>query len=140
MAEVRLDQTALDSLLRSPAGAVGRHLLNEGRILSNEAKQAAPVDEGRLRAAIHERLVRDPTGLAVEVTSDVEYAAAVHNGSRPHFPPVIALSGWTKRHGGGSAFVVARAISKRGTKGRPFLTGPLLRRYPGARIWATIRP
>ncbi len=139
MAEVRLDQAALDRLLRSPDGPVGRALLNEGRILTNEAKQACPVDEGRLRSSIAASLVPTAQGLAVEVGSPLEYAAYVETGTRPHFPPIIAVSGWTRRHGGGSPFLVARAIAQRGTKANRYLAGPLLRRHPGARLWATYR-
>lgn len=115
-----------------------RTLLTEGRILVNEAKQACPVDEGRLRSSIEARLVPTARGLTVQVGSDVEYALFVETGTRPHFPPVVALAGWGRRHGV-SAFLVARAISRRGTKAAAYLRDPLLRRFPGARIHATYR-
>jgi hypothetical protein len=72
------------------------------------------------------------------------YAAAVENGSKPHFPPVAAIQKWVhlkqiagtysvksgKRTGAkmsqerqdrAAAFLIARAISKRGTRPQPFL-------------------
>ena len=47
------------------------------------------------------------------------YAMAVHEGTRPHFPPIEAVQKWADRHGI-PAFLVARSISKKGTKGVPF--------------------
>lgn len=139
MVSVRLDPAALRSLLSGTQGPVARVLLDEGRILTNEAKQACPVDEGRLRSSISSRLVQGPRGLAVEVGSAVSYALFVEAGTKPHFPPVVALGGWARRHGGGSAFTVARAISLRGTKAHRYLAGPLVRRHPGARLLVTYR-
>jgi hypothetical protein len=48
-------------------------------------------------------------------------------GTKPHFPPPAALLGWAKRHPykdyspEASAFLVARAISKRGNKAKHFI-------------------
>lgn len=47
------------------------------------------------------------------------YSTFVHEGTKPHFPPISAVEGWSKRHGI-SPFLVARAIAQRGTKGVPF--------------------
>lgn len=47
------------------------------------------------------------------------YAIFVHEGTRPHFPPIHAIERWADRHGI-NPFVVARAISRKGTKGIPF--------------------
>jgi hypothetical protein len=78
----------------------------------------------------------------------VKYAPAVEFGTKPHFPPPKALEGWVRRkgisariarhtHGGQTgkkkkvgttssedtraAFIIARAISKKGTQAHPFL-------------------
>ena len=79
----------------------------------------------------------------------VNYAECVEFGTRPHFPPSSKLEMWVKRKllkGGGSgassgsgknrqlnmikgiAFVVARAISKKGTPAQPFLH-PAFQKY-----------
>lgn len=41
--------------------------------------------------------------------------------SRPHWPPIDAITPWAKRHGI-PPFLVARAIARRGTKLVPFLS------------------
>lgn len=60
------------------------------------------------------------TGVAVEaiVSTPLVYGPPVEFGSEPHFPPSDALKGWAKRKLGDEklAYVVARAISRRGTK------------------------
>jgi len=59
------------------------------------------------------------------VGSSVEYAPYVELGTRPHFPPYqpgTPLARWAELHGV-PAFVVARAISVRGTKARKYLQG-----------------
>jgi len=86
------------------------------------------------------------------------YDIYVEKGTRPHFPPPKALELWVKRKmlgigghikGGrkpsrsasgknaeaneikGVAFVVARAISRRGTKAQPFLMPAAMKIIPG---------
>lgn len=87
-----------------------------------DAKRLAPVDTGRLRASITPEIRN--TGLFGTIMgvvgSVLEYAAAVELGSKPHFPPLEALETWAKRHGV-SAYSVALAISRRGTKAHEFL-------------------
>ena len=105
-----------------------------------EAKRAAPVDRGPLRANIRQLPARRVGArVVVRVVADRSYAAAVHNGSRPHWPPRAPIDLWARRHGMRSGFLVARAIAQRGTPGRPFLTDPLRRLFPGARVHARIR-
>jgi len=92
-------------------------------LVERDARRYAPVDTGQLRASItHEVRVE---GLGAQtvigvVGSNVVYAAAMEEGSRPHFPPPGALDAWAERHGV-NGFLVARAISRRGTKARRFL-------------------
>lgn len=94
-------------------------------IVEGDAKRLAPVDTGRLRGSIaHE--IRSMSGLTGEdvvqgvVGTNVIYAAAVHDGSRPHWVPIRALEVWASRHGV-SARAVQLAIARRGTRARPFL-------------------
>ena len=42
------------------------------------------------------------------------------NRTRPHFPPVKALTGWAKRHGM-NPYLVANSIAQKGTPIVPFL-------------------
>ena len=91
-------------------------------ITEAKAKENAPVDTGRLRSSIR---VSDVSPYGASVGSDVVYAPFVEYGSRPHWPPKGALQPWARRHGfpvGLSGdFLVRRAISRRGTKPKPFL-------------------
>lgn len=78
------------------------------------AKEGAPVDTGRFRASIESRVGKREAS----VFSAVEYAPYIEHGTRPHWPPVAVLEPWARRHGIPSAFLVARAIARRGTKAR----------------------
>lgn len=50
------------------------------------------------------------------------YAASVNSGSKPHFPPYQnrAFAAWADAHDI-PAYVLARSISKKGTKANPFM-------------------
>jgi len=67
-----------------------------------------------------------------EVGSNLGYAEYVHFGTRPHWPPRAPIERWValKARRGvldvgqsikSTAFLIARAISRRGTKAHPFL-------------------
>ncbi len=56
----------------------------------------------------------------VRVGTNAEYAEAVEKGSRPHWPPLEAITPWANDHGI-DPFLVQRTIGTRGTKPRPFL-------------------
>lgn len=70
----------LARLLDSPAGPVARDLVRKAIKVQSGAKRRCPVDTGRLRDSIRWLIIRDGKGLAAKVGSDVEYAAAVHDG------------------------------------------------------------
>jgi len=90
-------------------------------IIQRAAKQNAPVDTGRLRASIVPEIVVRPQAIMGIVGSNVKYAPFVELGTRPHWPPISALELWARRHGT-TAFLVARAISRRGTKAVRYLS------------------
>lgn len=105
-----------------------------GFTIEAEAKKRSPVDTGRLRASIGS--VVDVPGARAIIGTPVEYAAFVEFGTRPHWPPVAALQPWARRHGFPNAFLVARAIARRGTRAHPFM-GPALA-HSKARITALV--
>jgi hypothetical protein len=74
-----------------------------------------PVDRGELRNAN----VPVFSTLKGVLENRAPYAIFVHEGTRPHFPPLHAIERWANRHGI-NPYLVARAISKKGTKGIPF--------------------
>ena len=90
-------------------------------LVLRDAKKFAPVDTGRLRASIvsQVRSVNFPRRVEGVVSSNVEYAPHMEYGTEHNkMPPISALQGWARRHGA-NAFLVARAILRRGgLKGR----------------------
>ncbi len=88
-------------------------------MIEREAKINAPVDTGLLRTNIHKNQISKATG---EVSVGVRYAIAVHEGTRPHWPnwKDAGFQNWAHRKGM-NPYLVARAISRRGTKANPFL-------------------
>lgn len=82
-------------------------------IIQRMARQESPTDLGRLRNSI---AIENRMGFTTAISPKANYAAAVHEGSRPHWPPLSSLEGWARRHGFASAYPLARAIAKRGTK------------------------
>lgn len=89
-------------------------------MILRDAKIFAPVDTGRLRASITPSVTATENVIKGIVGSNVVYAPYVELGTRPHFPPISALETWARSHGT-SAFLVARAISRRGTKAVKYL-------------------
>lgn len=85
-------------------------------ILLGRSRQEAPVDRGFLRGAAMQTKFGNLTGL---LKNTAPYAFWIHEGTRPHFPPLRAIEPWARRHGI-PAFLVARKIARDGTKGVPF--------------------
>lgn len=85
-----------------------------------DAKTLAPVDTGNLRRSITHDVAAQAGGAVGKVGTNVPYGRYVEEGTSAHWPPVSALAGWAARHGI-EPFLVARAISRRGTKARPYL-------------------
>jgi len=78
-----------------------------------------PIDRGMLRGGMQTEVFGERTEIMGRVFNPLEYALPVETGAQAHFPPPDALEGWGRRKLGqeGLGYVLARAISKRGTKG-----------------------
>ena len=86
-----------------------------------------PVNNGILRQGVQTSVTGQGTTLVGRVFDPVAYAIPVELGSRPHFPPVAPIQLWVRRKLGvpekdvkSVAFLIARAISRRGTKAVKF--------------------
>ncbi len=120
----------LEQALRDPqliAGPIRTFLETSAFAIEGRAKEKAPVDTGRLRASITS-IIRP---LQAVVVARVLYARFVEFGRRPgSWPPLSAMQPWARRHGFPpgrvGAFLVARAIFRRGIKPQPFM-GPAVR-------------
>lgn len=88
---------------------------------THEAQAGATRDIGAIAHTIQAE-VRTPMEINVRSRHPGALSAEFgrHPGTAP--PPASALAGWASRHGmGGLEFVLAKAISRRGIKGRFFL-------------------
>ena len=79
---VRLDASAVKSLLESEHGDVGRDLAKRALRVEALAKRLAPVDTGRLRTSISHDLAHDSQGLYAIVGTNVHYAIHQEFGTR----------------------------------------------------------
>lgn len=84
--------------------------------VTGAAQGFAKVDTGRWRASITPAVEMHGNTVVGIVGSNLSYAPFAHEDTRPHWPPMGALSVWARRHGT-SAYIVARGISRHGTKG-----------------------
>lgn len=117
MARIRLDRAALNRTMRD---ASRRELEEASRQVVNRAKVLAPVDTGRLRASIRVESRRTLTFRSIyTVGSDVEYAAMVNDGTRPH--TIRPRNAQALRFRVGGRVVYARVVHHPGTRPRPFL-------------------
>jgi len=106
----------INQQLSNPADTMQKATL----AVTASAKANAPVDTGLLKASITPSVSSSGNEIIGVVGSRVVYAPFMELGTRPHFPPLSALQGWARRHGT-TAFVVARAIARRGLKPRYYL-------------------
>ena len=99
-------------------------------LVQRKTKINAPVGvTGELRSKISSS-TRRIAGADIEgiVRAGAPYAAAVETGQRPHFPPLQPIAYWVERKLGVSGWDgiratigVARAISRRGVRPKPFM-------------------
>jgi hypothetical protein len=103
-----------------------------GFAVENEIKTRVPVDEGRLRSAMSPQVDTGamPKWVKIGVLGGGDgtvatYGRVMEFGRAPgKFPPIAAIERWAARHGirgKGAAFLIARAIAKRGIKGKGFM-------------------
>ena len=117
MARVRLDRADLQRVMTD---ASRRELKEASRQVVNRAKVLAPVRTGRLRGSIRaeEPRIFSLRG-SVKVGSDLEYAAFVNDGTRPHI--IRPRRAQVLRFTVGGRTVFAKVVHHPGTRPRPFL-------------------
>ena len=112
-------------------------------LIQSLAKINAPVFRGLLRASILQRVEFEGNKIVGHVGSALTYAPVVEFGRQAGwFPNVSELRTWARRKLGDArlAFVVGRAIQRRGFKAQPYLTpafesaGPRVQMIFDARI------
>lgn len=117
MARIRLDRAELN---RTITNATRTELREAGRQVVNRAKVLAPVRTGRLRSSIR---AEPPRILSLRgsltVGSDLEYAAFVNDGTRPH--EIRPRTKQVLKFTVGGRTVYAKVVHHPGTRARPFL-------------------
>lgn len=117
MARIRLDRAELN---RAMTNASREELREASRQVVNRAKVLAPVRTGRLRSSIR----AEPPRIfslrgSVKVGSDLEYAAFVNDGTRPH--TIRPRTKQVLRFQVGGRVVFAKVVNHPGTRANPFL-------------------
>jgi len=93
-------------------------------LIQSIAKVNAPVYRGFLRVSIAQDVRQEGNTIIGEVGSAAPYADVVEQGRNVGwFPPVQELQTWARRKLGDEhlAFVIGRAIRKRGFRAQPYL-------------------
>lgn len=111
------------------------------------------VATGDLRKSISSKVTKLVSEYLITCFSNTNYAVYVHDGTRPHFPPIDKIAKWIRLKGIAGrysvkthdrvgnkldqsnedrrlAFVIARSISKKGTKGLKFFDIALKQAWP----------
>jgi hypothetical protein len=81
---VNINHSALDRMLNSPTGDVGRYLSGKGRLIVAAAKAQVGVDTGRLRQSIGMTHYRGLGGQYLRIGSSDSIALIHHQGTSPH--------------------------------------------------------
>jgi len=96
-------------------------LLLESAVKKKTPEGAGPI---HLRDTIHEKVKKTGNKVSGILGTPVEYAEPVEKGAKAHFPPIAPIQFWVQqklriegeKESRSVAFLIARAISKRGTK------------------------
>lgn len=114
----RLDQGRLGQQVQP---FMARKAASLTRRISAQAKTNVPVRTGFLGRSIQEDPIvfSGPFRLSTGVTATADYAAAVHEGTRPHV--IRARNGQYLKFPGRNGPVFARSVNHPGTRPRPFL-------------------
>ncbi|MCD2263672.1 hypothetical protein K3888_13280 [Dietzia aurantiaca] len=115
-----VDKAGMQRELTGPQSQMVRLLRDTTRQTVNTAKLRAPVDTGQLRNAHRAEDVR-VVGMTARtaVVADKNYAAAVHDGSRPHLIRPKNKKSLAFKVGGKTVF--AQQVKHPGAKPRPWL-------------------
>lgn len=111
----RINRAQREFLLRDPRGPAGRDLTRRGIRVTNAAKIGCPVKYGRLRAAqTYTAPVPTPTGLKLQVGSNIKYSLPVHEGSGSVWAP----RSWRVAHARGRSIPPRRFLTNALPAGR----------------------
>lgn len=122
---LRLDERALDHLLNSTTGDVGRHMRRIGVKILVGARAMVGVRSGALKRSLYMKHNRGRRSQYVQVGSNLRYAYLHHEGAKPH--AIVSPSGRMLTFRSGGRVIYAKKVSHPGFRGRNYLTVPLRR-------------
>lgn len=124
MAKVVFYDSALDNLLNSPTGEVGRYLKGKGDDIISLAKKQVGVRTSKLKNSIaHKRHFRDSRGQQMWIGSSVRYALVHHEGRGPQ--TIVPRSAKVLRFVSKGQIIFADKVVQKGTKANKYLSDPL---------------
>jgi len=123
MSRVVFREKAIDKLLDSPRGQVGRYLNIKGSKIQAAARGQAGFKTGALRASIHMRHMRDSRGQYIKIGSPLRYALAHHEGTKPHL--ITPKKRQALRFFSKGFMVFAQMVRHPGTRPNRYLTDNL---------------
>lgn len=110
----RIIRDATEAVIRPLARETEAHWKEQ--LVFNTGQGWGGKDTGNYQRSIHGEFKTSIHGdFEASVVAGWSGAIFVERGTRPHWPPIAALAGWARRHGR-NAFLVARAISRYGTR------------------------
>lgn len=123
MANVHVDDAALTAFVFDPQGPIRNDLRRRGRNVQRRARQLVGVNTGALRQSIHVTDLNTMTAPSISIGSDLEYALAHHEGTRPHV--ILPRTERLLRFKVGGKVVYARRVDHPGTQPNPYLARAL---------------
>lgn len=120
---VNINAAVLDYVLNSPQGDVGQHMKKQGRLMMTMAKRQAPRESGALARSISMIHAREARGQYMTIGSDVRYAEAVHEGTKPH--EITAKQAGILRFSSGGRMIYSHHVDHPGTRPNHYLTDQL---------------
>jgi hypothetical protein len=121
--EVIIRKAELNFMLKAQEGAVGLYLKKRGTLMMEAARKQVGVDTGNLRSSIHMRQGREVAGQKVTIGSDLSYALAHHEGTRPHI--IVPNEANILRFSSGGRVIYTHKVNHPGTKPNKYLSDQL---------------
>lgn len=121
-AEVTFYPSVMNDMLNGPNGMVAMDIQRRTLRVHAAAVAGCPVRTGRLRSSIRWRIAVQNGRMAGIVSTDMDYAKFVHDGTKAHkIRPVNKKALWWT----GAYHPVRGEVNHPGTRARPFLTDAL---------------
>lgn len=121
-----IQKPVLDSMLNSTKGELGMSLSKLGDKIVMSARMQVGRKTGRLARSIRKRHLANFNGQYLWIGSDLPYALAHHDGTRPHVITPKESDGKLVFFKG-TKMIVTRRVMHPGTRPNKYLLNPLIR-------------